>query len=45
MNQDEQKQIAETIIENTIFCTKEVLTSDEAAQYMVYQKATYTNSQ
>lgn len=39
MNNEEQRQIAETIIENTVFCTKEVLTTDEAAQYMGISKS------
>ena len=30
---EEIKQIAELVTANTIFCTKEVLTSDEAAKY------------
>ncbi len=28
------KQVADLVTANTIFCTKEVLTSDEAARYM-----------
>lgn len=31
---EEQRQIADFITANTLFCTKEVLTSDEAARYM-----------
>jgi excisionase family DNA binding protein len=34
MTQEEIKQIANEVVNNTIFCTKEVLTSDEAAAYM-----------
>lgn len=32
--QEELKQVADLITANTIFCTKEVLTSDEAARYL-----------
>ncbi|NDV82231.1 helix-turn-helix domain-containing protein [Bacteroides sp. 51] len=39
MNKEEQKQIVEQLTENTIFCTKEVLTSDEAARYMGISKS------
>lgn len=39
MNREEQKQVADLITANTIFCTKEVLTSDEAAQYMGISKS------
>ena len=31
---EELKQVADLITANTIFCTKEVLTSDEVARYM-----------
>ena len=31
---EELKQVADMVAENIIFCTKEVLTSDEAAKYM-----------
>ena len=31
---EELKQVADMVTANTIFCTKEVLTSDEAAKYM-----------
>lgn len=34
MTQEEIKEIANEVVNNTIFCTKEVLTSDEAAAYM-----------
>lgn len=30
----EMKQVADMVTANTIFCTKEVLTSEEAARYM-----------
>ena len=30
---EELKQVADLITANTIFCSKEVLTSDEAAKY------------
>lgn len=36
---DELKQVADLVTENTIFCTKEVLTSDEAAKYMGVSKS------
>ena len=36
---EELKQIAELITANTIFCTKEVLTSDEVARYMGISKS------
>ena len=39
MNKEEQKQVADLITANTIFCTKEVLTSDEAAKYMGVSKS------
>lgn len=36
---EELKQVADLITANTIFCTKEVLTSDEAAKYMGVSKS------
>lgn len=36
---EELKQVAELVTANTIFCTKEVLTSDEAAKYMGVSKS------
>lgn len=36
---EELKQIADIITANMIFCTKEVLTSDEAAKYMGVSKS------
>lgn len=36
---EEMKQVADLITANTIFCTKEVLTSDEAAKYMGVSKS------
>ena len=33
------KRIADIVTANTIFCTKEVLTSDEAAKYMGVSKS------
>ena len=36
---EELKQVADLIMANTIFCTKEVLTSDEAAKYMGVSKS------
>lgn len=35
----ENKEIADMITANTIFCTKEVLTSEEAAKYMGISKS------
>lgn len=37
--QEELKQVADLITANTIFCTKEVLTSDEAARYLGVSKS------
>ena len=37
--QEELKQVADLITANTIFCTKEVLTSDEAAKYLGVSKS------
>jgi excisionase family DNA binding protein len=39
MNTEEIKQVADLITANTIFTTKEVLTSDEAARYMGISKS------
>ena len=39
MTQEEIKEIANDVVNNTIFCTKEVLTSDEAAAYMGISKS------
>lgn len=36
---EELKQVADLITANTIFCTKEVLTSDEVAKYMGISKS------
>lgn len=36
---EELKQVADFITANTIFCTKEVLTGDEAARYMGISKS------
>lgn len=36
---EELQQVADLITVNTIFCTKEVLTSDEAARYMGVSKS------
>lgn len=36
---DKLKQVADLITANTIFCTKEVLTSDEAARYLGISKS------
>ena len=37
--EEELKQVADLITANTIFCTKEVLTSDEAARYLGISKS------
>ena len=37
--QEELRQVADLITANTIFCTKEVLTSDEAARYLGVSKS------
>lgn len=39
MTQEEIKEIANEVTGNIIFCTKEVLTSDEAAAYMGISKS------
>lgn len=39
MEKEEKKQVVDLITANTIFCTKEILTSDEAAQYMGISKS------
>lgn len=36
---EELKQVADLVTANTIFCTKEVLTSDEAEKYMGVSKS------
>ena len=36
---EELKEVADMVTANTIFCTKEVLTSDEAARYMGISKS------
>lgn len=36
---EDLKQVADMVTANTIFCTKEVLTSDEAAKYMGVSKS------
>lgn len=36
---EELKQVADLITANTIFCTKEILTSDEAARYLGISKS------
>ena len=36
---EDLKQVADLITANTIFCTKEVLTSDEAAKYLGVSKS------
>lgn len=39
MSQDELKQLSERIVQNTIFCTKTMLTSAEAAKYLGISKS------
>ena len=39
MLKNEITQIANLVTDNTLFCTKEVLTSDEAAKYMGVSKS------
>ncbi len=39
MGEKEIKQVADLITANTLFCTKEVLTSDEASRYMGISKS------
>lgn len=39
MGKDELTQIANLVTDNTLFCTKEVLTSDETARYMGVSKS------
>lgn len=39
MTEELKQQIADIISANTIFCTKEVLTSDETAKYMGVSKS------
>ena len=39
MNGEDLNQVADLITANTIFCTKEVLTSDEVAKYMGVSKS------
>lgn len=38
--EEELKKIAQLVAEKTLLCNKEVLTSDEAAQYMGVSKST-----
>lgn len=39
MNKEEIAEITNLVTDNTIFCRKEVLTSDEAARYMGISKS------
>lgn len=39
MGKEELTQIANLVTDNTLFCTKEVLTSDETARYMGVSKS------
>ena len=39
MSKEELTQITNLVTDNTLFCTKEVLTSDEAARYMGISKS------
>lgn len=39
MSKEQLQEVADIVTENTIFCQKEVLTSDEAAKYMGVKKS------
>lgn len=39
MSKEQLQEVADLIAANTLFCTKEVLTSDEAARYMGISKS------
>lgn len=39
MSKEELTQITDLVTDNILFCTKEVLTSDEAARYMGISKS------
>lgn len=39
MEREDLKEVADQVTANTLFCTKEVLTSDEAARYMGVSKS------
>lgn len=39
MDENQLKQVADLVRDNTLFCTKEVLTSDEVARYMGISKS------
>lgn len=39
MRNEQLQEVADLIVANTLFCTKEVLTSDEAARYMGISKS------
>lgn len=39
MSKEELNQITDLVTDNTLFCTKEVLTSEEAARYMGISKS------
>lgn len=39
MGKEEMQQVVDNVVDKTIFCTKEVLTSDEAARYMGISKS------
>jgi excisionase family DNA binding protein len=39
MSQEQLKEVADLITANTLFCTKEVLTSEETARYMGISKS------
>lgn len=39
MGKEELQKVAELVADKTLFCTKEVLTSDEAAKYMGISKS------
>ncbi|MDE6339401.1 MAG: helix-turn-helix domain-containing protein [Muribaculaceae bacterium] len=39
MEKEELQKITDSVIEKTLFCTKEVLTADEVARYMGISKS------
>ncbi|MBD5272940.1 MAG: helix-turn-helix domain-containing protein [Bacteroides sp.] len=39
MSQEDIKKIADSVIDKTLFCTKEVLTAEETARYMGISKS------
>lgn len=39
MSKEDLQKVVDNVVDKTIFCTKEVLTSDEAAKYMGISKS------